>query len=63
MALAFGVYADALGNGSVSDDNIQLLGNPLVTDWRNIPQIFQHDIWEFTGHGTTNYYRPIQILL
>jgi len=62
-ALAIGVYYNALGNGFVSDDNFQLLGNPLVTDWRQIPQIFQHHIWAFAGQETTNYYRPIQIVL
>src|SRR4051812_46610364 len=61
--LAFGVYYNALGNGFVSDDNFQLLGNPLVTDWHQIPQIFQHHIWAFAGQETTNYYRPIQIVL
>jgi protein O-mannosyl-transferase len=63
IGLAFGIYANALGNGFVSDDNFQLLGNPLVTDWHQIPQIFQHHIWAFAGQETTNYYRPIQMLL
>ncbi len=63
IALAFGIYANALGNGFVSDDDFQLLGNPLVTDWHQIPQIFQHHIWAFAGQETTNYYRPIQMVL
>jgi tetratricopeptide (TPR) repeat protein len=63
IALAFGVYANALDNGFVSDDDFQLLGNPLVTDWHEIPQIFQHHIWAFAGQETTNYYRPIQMVL
>jgi Flp pilus assembly protein TadD len=62
-ALAFGIYANALGNGFVSDDDTQLLNNPLVTDWREIPQIFQHDIWAFAGADTSNYYRPTQTAL
>ncbi len=62
-ALAFGVYANALNNGFVSDDDFQLLSNPLVTDWHQIPQIFQHHIWAFAGQDTTNYYRPIQMVL
>ncbi len=62
-ALALGIYANALGNGFVSDDNFQLLANPLVTDWHQIPQIFQHHIWAFAGQETTNYYRPIQMVL
>jgi tetratricopeptide (TPR) repeat protein len=62
-ALAFGIYANALGNGFVSDDDTQLLRNPMLTDWREIPQIFQHDAWAFSWHGTSNYYRPLQMVL
>ncbi len=60
VALAFGVYANALGNGFVSDDNSQLLANPLVTNWRLFFQIFLHNNWAFTGQQISNYYRPIQ---
>ena len=63
MALACGVYSNALGNGFVSDDHIQLLGNPLVTGWQKIPEIFQHGIWAFTGGAASNYYRPAQTVL
>src|SRR5437870_2884988 len=48
-AAAFGVYANALANGFVSDDNFQLLNNPLVTDWHKIPVIFKTNIWAFAG--------------
>src|SRR5258707_77605 len=61
--LAFGIYYNALDNGFVSDDNFQLLANPLVTDWHKIGEIFKHHIWAFAGQDTTNYYRPIQIVL
>jgi tetratricopeptide (TPR) repeat protein len=64
IALAFGIYANALGNGFVSDDDNQLLGNPLVREWRQLPQIFEHDVWAFSGQETaTNYYRPIQTVV
>src|SRR5205807_2535013 len=63
VLLAFGVYCNALENGFVSDDDFQLLSNPLVTDWHQISQIFQHHIWAFAGQETTNYYRPIQMVL
>jgi tetratricopeptide (TPR) repeat protein len=63
IAVAAGVYANALANGFVSDDNSQLLGNPLVTDWRQIPQIFLHNNWAFAGQTTSNYYRPVQTLV
>ena len=61
--LAFGVYANALSNGFVSDDNFQLLNNPLVTDFHRIPTIFRSNVWAFAGAETTNYYRPLQLLL
>jgi len=62
IALSFGIYADALGNGFVWDDVAGLLQNPLVTNWRYIPQVFQHDIWFFLGTSASNYYRPVQTL-
>jgi Flp pilus assembly protein TadD len=62
-ALAIGVYYNALGNNFISDDNYQLLGNPWVTDWRQIPQIFQNSVWAYQGPTISNYYRPIQALL
>jgi tetratricopeptide (TPR) repeat protein len=64
-AVALGIYANALTDGFVWDDYSQLLGNPLVTNWRAIPFIFRHDIWAFAHEGliTSNYYRPIQIVL
>ena len=39
------------------------MGNPLVTDWGQIPRIFQHHIWAFAGGQTSNYYRPVQTLV
>jgi hypothetical protein len=61
-ALCLAVYATALGNGFVSDDNFQLLNNPLVKDWRRLPQIFGHSVWSLAGAANTNYYRPLQLL-
>jgi tetratricopeptide (TPR) repeat protein len=62
VALACGLYANALENGFVSDDHFQLLGNPLATDWGRLPQIFTHHVWAFAGGQTSNYYRPLQTL-
>src|SRR5713101_4201901 len=63
VALAFLVYANALSNGFVSDDDFQLLSNPLVVDYHRIPDIFAKHIWAFAGQETTNYYRPVQMLI
>jgi Flp pilus assembly protein TadD len=60
-ALAFGIYANALGNGFVSDDDTLILSNPLVTDWAAIPQLFQRDSWAGLGQGGN--FRPVQMLL
>lgn len=62
-AIAFAVYANSLSNGFVSDDNFQLLNNPLVTDWRYLPVIMSTNVWAFSGAEITNYYRPFQMML
>jgi protein O-mannosyl-transferase len=64
--LAFVVYSNALANGFAADDDSQLLQNPLVVNYREIPHLFGQDIWAFSkpvGATPSNYYRPIQILL
>ncbi len=64
--LAFLVYSNALANGFAADDDSQLLNNPLVVNYREIPHIFGQDIWAFSkpvGARPSNYYRPVQILL
>ena len=64
FALATGVYLNALGNGFVSDDNYQLLHNPLVRDWSRLPDIFSHGTWwGFAPGSAANYYRPVQMLV
>lgn len=59
VALSFAVYANALGNGFVSDDDFQVLGNKLITDYRNIPRLLTSNVWAFAEAETTNYYRPL----
>jgi len=46
--LAFLVYSNALSNGFAADDDSQLLSNPLVVNYREIPRIFGQDIWAFS---------------
>src|SRR6266852_4293521 len=57
-AMALGVYYNSLSNGFVSDDNFQLLNNPLVTDWRYLPVMMRTNVWALSGAEITNYYRP-----
>ncbi len=60
--LACGVYANSLGSGFVTDDRLQLLKNPLVTDFHRIPAIFSRSMNGFMGN-TDNYYRPVHLLV
>jgi Flp pilus assembly protein TadD len=55
------VYAGALANGFVYDDDAQILENAFVQNphlWR---RIFTGSVWSFWGMHT-NFYRPLQIL-
>ncbi len=60
MSLA--LYADALRNGFVTDDTLQLQGNPLVTSYQYIPRLFATNVWSFVQPTVNNYYRPLQML-
>jgi len=62
VLIAVAVYANSLSNGFVTDDKLQLLGNPLVTDIHKLPQVFGSGVWSFLGYRG-NYYRPVQFLL
>ncbi len=57
------VYANTLLNGFVYDDRYQLLRNPLVTDLHQLAAIFTSSVWAPLGVQTSNYYRPLQILI
>lgn len=55
-----GVYAPALQNGFVWDDNALVMRDPLIRSWRLIPEGFQHFL--FTDASASDFYRPIQRL-
>jgi tetratricopeptide (TPR) repeat protein len=61
VLIAVAVYANSLANGFITDDKLQLLGNPLVTDIHKLPQVFGSGVWSFLGYRG-NYYRPAQFL-
>lgn len=63
IAVTAGLYAAALRNGFVSDDTTQLLQNPFITSYRNIPRLFGTNTWAFLHSGTSNYYRPLGMVL
>lgn len=62
-AVTLGSYAAALRDGFVTDDITQLLENPFITSYRNIPRIFATNVWAFANAGTSNFYRPLQMLV
>jgi tetratricopeptide (TPR) repeat protein len=59
--LSFLVYLPALGFGFVSDDQMQVLSNPLVLSWRMIPRALQSNLW-FQVVPTGTYYRPFFVI-
>ena len=44
-AATLGLYAAALRDGFVTDDITQLLENPFITSYRNIPRLFATNVW------------------
>lgn len=69
ILLSLALYAPTLRNGFVTDDNTQILQNPLILEAKNLGLAFTGDVWAF-AHNTrataaqgTNYYRPLQLLL
>ncbi len=59
IAVTFAVYGNSLGNGFVSDDDFQVLGNRLITDVHNLPILYTTHVWAFAHQELTNYYRPL----
>jgi tetratricopeptide (TPR) repeat protein len=58
----FAVYFNTLSNGFAHDDEYQILNNPWIRDFGNLPAVFSHDVWGFNrafGFGSSNYYRPL----
>jgi tetratricopeptide (TPR) repeat protein len=62
ILIAAAVYANSLANGFITDDKLQLLANPLVTNIHNLPHVFGSGVWSFLGYQG-NYYRPVQFLV
>jgi len=63
IALAcFAVYANALSNGFVYDDEAQVVNNPWIRDPAAIKEMFTSGVWGFYG-SVSNYYRPFMHLV
>ncbi len=58
---AFILYAHALANGFVSDDDEQIIQNPLVRNAHLWPRLFTGGVWSFQGKSFTNFYRPLHM--
>src|SRR5580658_504873 len=63
VAVSLAVYANALRNGFVADDDLQILRNPFVTESHSLPEYFATDAWGFAGAHLSNYYRPLQLIV
>ena len=61
--VTFALYGGSLWNGFVADDSFQILDNRLITDPHYIPRIFTSNVWAFAQSSTSNYYRPLQMLI
>lgn len=61
-ALSVAVYANAIGNGLVSDDTVLIAGNPAIRSLRELPTVFSSGIWDVDGRASNNY-RPVGFLL
>lgn len=58
--ISFAVYFNALSNGFVYDDDVQILKNRWITDLTNMPEVFSKSVWSFqSGPVISNYYRPL----
>ncbi len=53
------LYIGSLRFEFVYDDNRQIVGNPLIQSWHNLPWLFKTDVWRFWNPQVVgNYWRP-----
>jgi len=57
------VYAATLRFQFIYDDNQQILNDPLIRSWHNLPLLLKVDVWRFWNPGVIgNYWRPLFML-
>ena len=61
-SITFGLYARGLVNGFVTDDEKEVLRDPLIRNLADIPRFFAHSVWYFAGVKVENYYRPLKLV-
>ena len=60
LVLGFFVYASALPNGFVWDDEEQIVNNTVIRDWGNLPLFFTSSTFYAGGAGLSGgFYRPL----
>lgn len=56
----FLVYANSLSNNFVWDDEEQVVNNPFIKSWKNLPAIFSGSTFSTGGAGLSGwYYKPL----
>ena len=61
--ISFAIYCPTLWSGFVADDNAEVLQDPLIRSFANIPVLFAHSVWFFLNGGVGDrFYRPLKLL-
>ncbi len=59
-AFAFVLYLGTFRFEFVYDDGMQIVNNPLILSWHNLPWLFKTDVWRFSNPLLVgNYWRPL----
>jgi protein O-mannosyl-transferase len=67
--ISLALYLPTLRNDFITDDKMQILQNPVVTESGNLSRAFTGDVWSFAFSSTevknagSNYYRPLQLIV
>lgn len=61
VVLAVLAYLGTLSYPFIYDDIGQILKNPSIQSWHNLPQYFTHNVWSHLN-AVSNYYRPMFLL-
>jgi Flp pilus assembly protein TadD len=62
VAVSCALYANALGNGLHVDDQYQIVTNPWIRSFGNLPTVFSSGVWDFDNR-VSSYYRPMMYVL